>query len=69
MSAKRWSKPAKKKCTKTEEREVLEHLQKIGQYLAWLQVQPESPAVNRQIYNSEQARSRWQARYKSLITK
>jgi hypothetical protein len=67
MASKRWSKPAKKKCTKTEEREVLERLRKIGQYLAWLQTRPESPEVNRQIYNSEQARERLKARYKELV--
>lgn len=67
MTTKRWAKNTRKRCTKKEEKEVLEHLRKIGQYLAWLQVQPESPEINRQIRDSESARERWKARYKELV--
>lgn len=67
MSAKRWSKPTRKKCTKKEEKEVLEHLRHIGQYLAWLETLPESPSVQKQISNSIATRDAWKARYKALV--
>jgi len=67
MSTKRWKKSTPKKCTKKEEKELLEHLRRLGQYLAWLSVQPETPAVQSQIKLSEQKRDEYKARYKELV--
>jgi len=67
MSTKRWKKSTRKPCTKKEEKEVLEHLRKIGQYVEWLKTLPESEAVKHQIENSEACAAGWRARYKDLV--
>jgi len=69
MTSKRWSKPAKKHCTKREEKEILGHMRKIKEYRAWLETRPESDERDAWIKNCDAASARWKKRYQELVTK
>jgi len=67
MTTKRWAKTTRKRCTKKEEKEVLEHLRKTRQYRAWLETCPQSDERDAWIENCDTVSEKWKARYKELV--